>query len=79
MCSFSKTVFIELMQMATGGVEYSFNNTMYQQTDGIVMGSPLGPVLASTFVGYKRILFDFSFKPQFYKPCVDDTFAIFEN
>ena len=77
---FPKAAFIELMQMATSGVEFSFNNTMYRQTDGIAMGNPLGPVLANIFVGYnENKLFDFSVKPQFYKRYVDDTFVIFEN
>ena len=66
--------------MATSGVEFSFNNTMYRHTDGIAMGSPLGPVLTNIFVGYnENKVFDFSVKPQFYKRYVDDTFAIFEN
>ena len=78
---FPKAVFIELMQMDTSGVEFSFNNTMYRQNDGIAIVSPLGPVvLANIFVGYnENKLFDFSVKPQFYKRYVDDTFAIFEN
>ena len=68
------------MQMATSGVEFSFNNAMYRQTDGIAMGIPLGPVLAYIFVGYnENKLFDFSVKPHLYKRYVDDTFAIFEN
>ena len=68
------------MQMATSRVEFSFNNTMFRQTDGIAMGSPLGSVLANIFVGYnENKLFYFSVKPQLYKRYVDDTFAIFEN
>ena len=43
--------------MATSGVAFSFNNTMYRQTDGIAMSSPLGPVLANIFVGYNEINF----------------------
>ena len=66
--------------MATSGVEFSFNNTMYRQTDGTAMGRLLGPVLANIFVCYnENELFDFSVKPQFYKRYVDDTFAIFKN
>ena len=71
---FPKAVFIKLMQMTSSGVEFSFNSTMYRQTDGIAMGSPLGPVLVNIFVGYsENKLFDFSVKPQFYKRYVDES------
>ena len=39
----SREVFVELMKSATSSVEFSFNNAMYKQTDGVAMGSPLGP------------------------------------
>ena len=49
------------MPMATSRVEFNFNNTMYQRTDGIAIGRPLGPVLANIFVGYnENKLSDFS-------------------
>ena len=68
------------MQMATSGVELSFDNAMYRQTDDIAMGSPLGPVLANIFVGYnEKNFFDFSVKSQLYKRNADDTLDIFEN
>jgi len=41
------------MEMAKLFIEFSFNDVVYQQTDGIAMGSPLGPALAnniSTFL-----------------------------
>ena len=47
-----KDVFLKLMKSAISSVEFSFNNTMCKQTDGIAMGSPLGPALANIFVGY---------------------------
>ena len=73
-------VFIELMQTATKSVEFSFNNAMYGQIDGVAMGSSLGPVLASIFVGYyKSLLYRRVKKPPMYYCYVDDTFAIFDS
>ena len=47
----SESVFVEQLKMATRSVEFSFNYSMYTQIDGVVMGSPRGPVLANIFVG----------------------------
>ena len=63
----SKAVFIELMKSATSGVEFSFNNTMYKETDGVAMSSPLGPTLANIFIGfYEEKLFSQISKPSIY-------------
>ena len=76
----SKAVFIKLMKSATSGVEFSFNDIMYKQTDGVAMGSPLGPVLDNIFVGfYEEKLFSQKSKPSTYFRYVDDTFAMFRN
>ena len=47
----SEASFKELMGLATSGVEFSFNGTMYCKVDGVAMGSPLGPALANIFIG----------------------------
>ena len=47
-----KDLFVELIKSATSSVEFSFNNTMYKQTDGIAMRSPLGSTLANIFKNY---------------------------
>ena len=51
---FPRKIFIELMQTATSSVEFSFNNTMYRQTDDVAMGSPLGPALAVSLLVTKK-------------------------
>ena len=74
-----KHIFTDLMKIATSSVEFSFNNCMYRQIDG-VMGSLLGPALANIFVGfYESKLFDKISKPQIYYCYVDDTFALFQD
>ena len=47
-----KNVFVELVKSATSSVELSFHSTMYKETDGVAMESPLVPALANIFVGY---------------------------
>ena len=44
-----KNTFKALMPIAMQGVEFSFNNQMYKQLDGVAIGSPLGPALANIF------------------------------
>ena len=76
-----KDVFIELTNIATTSVEFSFNNKMYKQIDGVAMGSPLGPTLVNIFVGYQeeKLLFIDNNQPLIYFRYVDDTFAMFED
>ena len=63
---------------ATRSVEFSFNDMMYKQIDGVAMGSPLGPTLANIFVGFhEQRLFEQTLKPAVYFRYVDDTFSIF--
>ena len=75
-----KDVFVELMKSATSSVEFSFNNTMYKQTDGLAMESSLGPALANIFVGYhEEKLFSQMQKSPTYFRYIDETFAIFDH
>ena len=77
---FPRQIFVELMEMATSSVKFSFNNIMHRQIDGVAMGSPLGPALANIFVGYYGSkLFQTTSKTEMYYHCIDDTFVVFSN
>ena len=72
--------FVELMDMATSFVEFSFNDIMHRQINRVAMGSPLGPALANIFVGYyESKLFQTTSKPEMYYRYTNDTFAVFSN
>ena len=64
-----------LVTLCTKNIQFTFNNDIYQQKDGVAMGSPLGPVLA----GIIMVELQNSVVPQlnnhlrFWKPYVDDT------
>ena len=51
-----------------------FNGELYEQTDGVAMGSPLGPLLANVFMCHiENQLEQNNMIPSFYRRYVDDT------
>ena len=40
----------ELLELATTNQLFQLNGTLYEQVEGVAMGSPLGPLLANTFM-----------------------------
>ena len=62
---------------------FFFNSKLYQQIDGVAMGSPLGPTLANIFLcHWEKIWLEdcpIDIKPHYYKRYVDDTFMLFEK
>ena len=40
----------EMLLLCTKDVHFSYNHDIYIQSDGVAMGSPLGPVLARIFM-----------------------------
>ena len=50
--NFSKDIFVQLMTAAISCIEFSVSNIMFQQINGVAIGSLLGSTLANIFVGY---------------------------
>ena len=48
----SKTDLTKLFSFATSQTNFLFYGKMYDQIDGVAMGSPLAPVLANLFLGH---------------------------
>ena len=65
-----------LLEIATTNQLFQFNGQLYQQTDGVAMGSPLGPLMANVFMCHlEEKLTRGGLMPQLYKRYVDDTLA----
>ena len=79
----SSAHFKKLLQLATEDTIFLFNNILYQQIDGMAMGSPLGPSFANAFLAYYESIWidqcPKSFKPIFYRRYLDDCFIIFKD
>ena len=58
----------------------NFAGKIFDQVDGVAMGSPLGLAFANLFMGHskqKRVESDYSRLCQFYRKYVDDIFCLF--
>ena len=42
----------KLLSIATAQMHFIFNDKVYDQRDGVVVGSPFAPVLANLFLGH---------------------------
>ena len=76
----TKPLLKNLFVFATSQTHFLFSNEVYDQTDGVAMGSPLGPALANLFMGYhesKWLNSEESSTVLFYKRYVTDTFCLF--
>ena len=69
-----------LLFLACSNMLFSFNDKFYVQTDGMCMGSPLGPTMAAFAMDMVECkLNECKIKPVFYRRYVDDIFAIFNT
>ena len=76
-----KKIFKKLLNLATKGI-FLYKGKLYQQIDGVSMGSPLGPTIANFFLAEtetRLLQQQFNSAPKVYFRYVDDIFAIFNN
>ena len=82
-CSLDRTQFRKLLSFAVKENHFAFNGQIFDQIDGVAMGSPLGPSLANIFMSHleQRYLTNCpsEFKPVLYRRYVDDTYCLFRD
>ena len=83
-CKFDRSNFRKLLGFAMRGNHFMLDGKIYEQIDGVAMGSPpQGPSLANLFMCFleNRYLNDCpsQFKPVLNRRYVDDTFCLFKD
>ena len=71
-----------LFEFATKGTHFSFDGDLYDQIDGVAMGSPLAPALANLFMSHyetKWLQNEKASDVLHYKRYVDDIFCLFKT
>ena len=80
---FNRTQYRKLLSFAVKDTHFVFNGQLFDQIDGVAMGSPLGLSLANIFMCtlQQRYLNECpsEFKPVLYRRYVDDTFFLFRS
>ena len=79
---FTKRELQKLFRITTSEIHFTFNGSIYDQIDGVAMGSPLAPIVANLFMVFHEqnwIEQATNVKSIFYKRNVDDIFAVFES
>ncbi|KAL9988150.1 hypothetical protein ACROYT_G002558 [Oculina patagonica] len=76
----SKEDLVDLLNVSTKGQLFQFNGALYEQIDGVAMGSPLGPLLDNVFMSSLEEKLELEGKlPDYYRRYVDDTLTVMPN
>nr|XP_027212312.1 uncharacterized protein LOC113805511 [Penaeus vannamei] len=73
----------KLLEITAHHSVFCFDDCLYTQTDGVAMGSPLGPSYANAFLCHHEQDWleqcPLEFKPLHYRRYIDDTFLLFKH
>ena len=79
----NRSEFEKLLSLSVKNCHFIFNGRLYQQVDGVAMGSLLGPLPANTFMSFYEQKWlnncPSSLKPLLYRRYVDDCFLLFRS
>ena len=69
------------MELCLQTTYFKFQNQLYEQTDGVVIGSPLSPIIANLYMEYikEKLIQSAPFQPAPWIRYVDDTFVIWQR
>ena len=80
---FSRKELKDLLNLTVKDCHFVFNGKLYDQIDGVAMGSLLGPLFANIFLSHHEKIWlencPTDFKPLFYRRYVDDSFILFKS
>ena len=78
-----RSEFEKLLSLSVENCHFIFDGCLYQQVDGVAMGSPLGPLFANIFMSFHEQKWlnscPSSFKPLLYRCYIDDCFLLFRS
>ena len=76
----TKVDLVDLLNVATKEQLFLFNGALYEQTEGVAMGSPTGPLPVNVFMSHIEENLEREGKlPSFYRRYVDDTLTNMPN
>jgi hypothetical protein len=82
-CNFNRSQFKSLLELAVLDTHFLFNKQLFKQSEGMAMGSPLGPTFANIFMNFLESEFleraPQNIKPSFYNRYVDDILCGFDK
>ena len=80
---FSVSQLHKLLCLGVKNGNFLFNNSLYEQVNGVAMGSLLGPLFANIFLAFHKRSWltncPLEFKPLFFCRYIDDCFVVFRS